>query len=240
MGICWRNIQTLRGSEAKETFHHGLQSKMHIIKDFGNITLKNWMKDNEHKRGGKFSPSWANLAFVQRNTGSTGERTLFLKLFRFQELLNVGTFILSQSPHCIHPFRVSDISDTHFAVPQKVTAQSFFLSSRFSLPRPLAYLRNYDKFRKTPFQNQAHLSLLLTDNSICIWSLCWSLTVLILLQPLLLANYCLQTNSAYPLALSTLLRTVTHLFLPENWDPYQNDLLISRGALDHQTLHQIP
>lgn len=106
MGICWRNIQTLWGSEAKERFHHGLQSKTQTIKDFGNITLKNWMKDNEHKRGGKFSPSWANLAFVQRNTGSTGEWTLFLKPFRFQELLNVGTFILSQSPHCIHPIQI--------------------------------------------------------------------------------------------------------------------------------------
>lgn len=60
---------------------------------------------------------------------------------------------------------------------------------------------------------KCHFRTRLAFLSICIWLLCWSLTILLLLQQLLLPNYSLQSSSAYPPALITLLGEVTHLLI---------------------------
>lgn len=182
------------------------------------------MKDNKHMGLGKLSPSWAIFTSVQRYTEATGGRALLPKCFRHQELLNVDTFN-PQSVSSLHPPH-PDPQTARTAVcgvslgaraltllPQRKSQHRVsFSASHFSLPKPLAYLRNHGKFGKNDISKLGFLSPVV-HICICIWLLCWSSTILILLQQILLANYSLQTSSAYPLALSPLLGAVTHLLI---------------------------
>lgn len=128
-----KNIGEMR---QKRFFYCGLQLKMQIIKGFENILLNTWMKDNEHMGVRKLLPSWADFAFVQSYTGTTGDWTLLPRHFRHQKLLNVDTSIFCQTAHCIHPFpilrqlRLQSVRSAwvlgHSSAPREVTAQ--FLS----------------------------------------------------------------------------------------------------------------